>query len=50
MHMSFTPRSRGRGVQRLPFLKCYDVLEWESRFTLGLNNEKNTDYIKNYFK
>ncbi len=25
----------------------YNVLKWESRFTLGLNIVKNTDYIKN---
>ncbi len=25
---------------------CYDVLEWESMFTLGLNTAKNTHYMK----
>ncbi len=26
------------------------MLDWESRFTLGLNAEKNTDYIEKWFK
>ncbi len=38
-HISIYPRSGARGFQRLPLLK-YDVLEWESTFTLGLNTVK----------
>ncbi len=34
----------------LSFLKYYNTLEWESRFPLGLNVGKNTDYIKKSFK
>ncbi len=36
------------GRQRLPFVK-YNVLEWESRFILGLTAAQSTDYIKKYF-
>ncbi len=25
----------------------FEIMEWESRFTLGVNAGKNTDYIKN---
>ncbi len=32
------------------FLKFYNVLEWESRFTLGRDATKNTDYIKKFLK
>ncbi len=28
----------------------YNVLKWESSFTLDLNTAKNTDYIKKSFK
>ncbi len=37
----------------MPQKICYffnNALEWESRFTLGLNAAKNTDYIKNCLK
>ncbi len=37
-------------LQRLPFLKYFNVLEWEGRFTLGLNAEENTNYLKKSFK
>ncbi len=36
--------------KNLPFLKYYNELEWESRFTLGLYAAKNIDYIETYFK
>ncbi len=36
--------------KRLPFFKYYNVLEWENRFTLGLNAAKNTATIKIAFK
>ncbi len=35
---------------RLTCLKYYNEMKWESRFTLGLNAAKNTDYIKKHFK
>ncbi len=41
-----SPRSEARRLQRLPFLKNYNVLEWEKRFTLGPNSAKNTYNIK----
>ncbi len=34
----------------VPCLKYYNTLEWESRFTLGLNAAKNVDYIEKWFK
>ncbi len=37
-------------LQRLPLLKYYDVLEWESRFASELNAAKKPHYIKKYFK
>ncbi len=50
MHIFISPRSGARGLQTLPCLKYYNVLQWESKFTLWLNGAKNTDYIKNCFK
>ncbi len=44
-HMSISSMSSAGGLQRLTFLK-YNVLQLESRFTLGLNTAKNTDYMK----
>ncbi len=38
-------RSGARGLQKLPFLKYYNVLEWKNRFNLGLYTAKITDYI-----
>ncbi len=52
-HMSISPRSRVRGLQRLPCFKYYAVLKWKSRFTLGsskLDDAKITNYIKKCFK
>ncbi len=37
-------------LQRLPCLKYYNVLKWGSRFTLGLDAAKITNYIKKSFK
>ncbi len=49
--MTLSPlQSRARWLQRLQILKYYNVLEQESRFTLGLNAAKNTDYIKKCLK
>ncbi len=42
---SFT--SGARVLQRLPCFKYYNVLKWNSRFTLGLDATKITDYINN---
>ncbi len=49
-HVSISGRSGAKGLQGLPFWKYYNALEWESRFTLGLNVASNTDLIKNFFK
>ncbi len=45
--MPIFPKSGATALQRLPFSKYYDVLKWQSRFTLGLNAAKNVHYIKN---
>ncbi len=42
-HSSLSPRSGTKGLQRLQFLKYYEVLEWESWLTLELNATKSTD-------
>ncbi len=49
-YSSISSRIGARGLQRLSLVKYYNVLEWESRFTLGLNAAKNTDYFKKFFK
>ncbi len=46
--MSIFPMSRGKGLQRLPCLKYYNVLKWESRFTLGLDAAKIIGYIEKF--
>ncbi len=43
-------RSGARGDPKIDLFKYYNVLQWESRFTLGLNTAKNTDYMKKCFK
>ncbi len=43
---SIPPRSGVKGLQRLQVLKYYEVLEWESWLTLGLNSAKSTDCIE----
>ncbi len=48
VHISISFRKGGKRLRRLPFLKYYNVLEWESRFTLGLNTAKKK--IKKSFK
>ncbi len=47
--MSISTRSGARGLQKLPCFKYYNVLKWESRFTLGYA-VKITDYIEKCFK
>ncbi len=46
-YISIIYQSGAREVDRLPQLTYYNVQEWESRFTMQQNTEKNTDYIKN---
>ncbi len=45
-HMSISPGSGASGLQGLPCLKHFNVLQWESRFALQLNAAKTTEYIK----
>ncbi len=49
-HMSISLGNEVRGLQRLPSLKYYNVQKWESRFSLGLNAAKSTDYMRKCFK
>ncbi len=44
--MSISPKSGGKGLQRLPCFNYYNVLKWESRFTLRLDAAKITDISK----
>ncbi len=44
--MSISPTSGARQLQRLPRLKHYTMLKWDSRFTLGLNTAKKKNYMK----
>ncbi len=39
-----------RGAKHWPFFKYINALKWESRLTLELNAEKNTDCIEKCFK
>ncbi len=48
--MFTSPWRRVKGFQRLPYLKYYNVLKQESRFTLGLDAAKIIDYIEKCFK
>ncbi len=49
--MSISPVSGTVELQRLQCLKYYyNVLKWESKFSLGLNAAKITDYIKKWLK
>ncbi len=48
--MSTSPQNGAWGLERLPYLKYYNVLKWENRLTLMLNAAKNTDYMKKSFK
>ncbi len=43
----YTPRSGAGGTKISHFWN--NALEWESKFTLGLNVGKSTDYIEKYF-
>ncbi len=48
--MSTYPRSGAMGLQKLPFLKYYYILNWKNRFILELNAAKNMDYMGKCFK
>ncbi len=48
--ISIFPRTGVRALQSLPFLKNFNVLEWERRFSLEPNAAKNTCYIKKCLK
>ncbi len=48
--MYVSSMSEGRLLQRLIWLKYYNVLKQESRSSLGLNAVENIDYIKKFFK
>ncbi len=48
--MSITPRSGATSLQRLAFLKYYNVQKWQSKLNLGLNAVKNTPYLTIFFK
>ncbi len=48
--MSIFPKSRARGLERLPCSKYYNVLKRENRLTLGLNVAKNSDCMKKNLK
>ncbi len=50
VHMSILPKIDASVLQWLKRLKYYNVLKWESTFTLELNAVENTDYIKKCFK
>ncbi len=38
------------GSEDLPFFKYYNTVDWKSRFALGVNAAKNTNYIENDLK
>ncbi len=45
-HISICPRKGTIGLQKLSFLKHYNVQKSERRFVLGLNADKNTNNLK----
>ncbi len=50
IYKSTSLRNEAKGLHRWSFLKYYNALELESRFTSGLNAAKNTDYNKKSFE
>ncbi len=48
--MSVTHQSEARGLERLMWLKYYNVQKWQITFTLGLNAAKNTTYMEKSIK
>ncbi len=50
-HVYLTPpQGAARGLERLAYLKYYDVWKCENKLTLGLTPAENVDYIKKSFK
>ncbi len=49
-HVSISPRSGARGLQRLSCFKYNNVLKRKSGFALGFNAAENTSHIKNASK
>ncbi len=47
--MSISSKSEARQGGALK-IAMFEILEWKSRFTLGLTAAKNTDIIKKSFK
>ncbi len=43
------PPNGATGIGRLIWLRFYNVQKWQITFTLGLDADKNTDYIKKWF-
>ncbi len=50
VHMSISPQSGAKGLERLIWLKCFIVLKRQITFNLGLTATKNVYYIKKRFK
>ncbi len=50
VHMSISPWSGARGLQRLASLKYYYVQKWQFIFNLGINAAKHTHHMKKSFK
>ncbi len=44
------PPEWSKGLERLIWLKYYNVHKWQMTFILGWNTTKNTDYMKKRFK
>ncbi len=49
-HMSISPCSGARGLERFTLLKYYIVQKWQITFNLGLNAAENTCHIQKSFK
>ncbi len=45
--MCISPKSEGKGLQILPYLKYYNGMKWENTFTLALNAAKKIPIISN---
>ncbi len=48
--MSISDQSGPSGLERLIWLKYFNVLKWQIKFTLRLNAEKNTNYMEKNLK
>ncbi len=49
MHISIFPQEWSKAAPNIGYF-LNNVLEWESRFTLGLNAAKSIDYAEKGFK